>query len=255
MPAQRIGSLDGPRILLVDIETFPNLYYAWRLWEGRALDIKKFSSIVCFSVKWLGGPQITKALPDFNGNEKRLTKALWDLCNQADILVAHNGKAFDFGRMNAQFIRHGFGPPAPAQKIDTKRTAKRIFGFDSNSLDNLCQYLNLGKKMNTGGYELWQQCMTNNPRAWAKMKKYNAYDVVLLERLYLTLRPWMPDHPNLNLYSPGECCPKCGSQDIQSRGEYSSATRVYRRFYCKACKGWLKGVASIRRSRLTNTNG
>ena len=236
------------KILLIDIETFPNLYYAWRLWEGHALDIREFSSVCCFSAKWLGGKQVTKALPDFNGSEKELTRALWELVNEADVLVAHNGRAFDFGRINSQFIKFGFPPPSPTKKVDTKRMATRVFGFDSNSLDNLCQFLKLGKKMATGGYELWQQCMDNDPKAWARMKKYNEHDVVLLEKLYLTLRSWSAEHPNLNLYSEGECCPKCGgpADKIQSRGTYRAETRSYRRFQCRTCMGWLKENQSIK---------
>lgn len=251
----------GPRILLIDIETMPNLYYAWRLWEGRALDIKEFSRIVCYSAKFIGGKQITRALPDYGGNERKFIQSLWDLVDEADILVAHNGRAFDFGRMNAQFIKHGLNPPSPSQKIDTKKTAKRVFGFDSNSLDNLCQLLGLGEKMETGGYELWKRCMADDPKAWAKMKKYNAHDVVLLEKLYMALRAWMPDHPNLSLFTGG-ACPKCGSDHIQSRGtregkdrgEYYSATRVYHRYQCMDCGGWLKSTKSIRKSNFTNTN-
>jgi hypothetical protein len=243
---------EGPKILLLDIETFPNLYYAWRLWEGRALDIKKFSNIVCFSVKWLGGQQITKALPDFGGSEAKLTKELWKLVNDADILVAHNGRAFDFGRMNSQFLRHGLNPPSPAQKVDTKRAAKEAFGFDSVSLDNLCAYLGLGEKMETGGYDLWRKCMENDPKAWARMKKYNAHDVVLLEKLYLKLRPWMPKHPNVTLFT-GDC-PKCGSLNIQKRGTYRSTTREYQRYQCMNCGGWCKGTKSTGKTRITNTN-
>lgn len=242
----------GPRILLVDIETFPNLYYAWRLWEGRALDIKKFSSVVCYSAKWLNGKHVTKALPDFGGNEKRLIQDLWKLVDSADILVAHNGKAFDFGRMNAQFLRFGLNPPSPAQKIDTKRAAKEAFGFDSNSLDNLCQFLGLGEKMETGGYDLWRKCMDNDPKAWARMKKYNAHDVVLLEKLYLKLRPWMPKHPNVTLFD-GDC-PKCGSFDLQKRGVYRSTTRIYQRFQCKSCGGWTRSTRCTDSTKLTNTN-
>lgn len=242
------------KVLIVDIETFPNLYYAWRLWEGRALDIKEFSYICCFSAKWLGGKHITKALPDYAmDQEASLLRDLWKLIDEADIIIAHNGRSFDFGRMNSQFIKHGFAPPSPCQKVDTKRVAKEVFGFDSNSLDNLCQFLDLGKKMNTGGYELWQSCMAGDSKAWARMKKYNAHDVTLLERLYLKLRPWMPKHPNLSLYTGG-ACPKCGSNQIQSRGEYKSETRRYNRYQCQSCRGWLKGVKSIGKTEFKNVN-
>jgi len=238
------------KILIFDLETFPMLYYSWRPWDSRALEVLEYSSIISFSAKWLDGKHITKALCDYNTKnpEKSLITELWSMIDGADIIVAHNGKAFDFGRMNSAFIKFNLPPPTPVQKVDTKKVAKEIFGFDSNSLENLVQFLGLGEKMATGGYELWKECRAGNSKAWAKMKTYNAHDVTLLERVYLTLRPWMCNHPNLNLYSRGEGCPKCGgpSDRIQSRGEYEARTRLYKRYQCQTCKGWLKEVQSIK---------
>lgn len=246
------------KILLLDIETFPNLYYSWRLWEGHTLDTLEFSSICSYSVKWLYGKQTTKCIHDFNNNEKEFIGSLWKFIDEADLIVAHHGKAFDFGRINSAFIKHGFPPPSPTQKVDTKRAAKETFGFDSNSLDGLCQFLKLGKKMETGGYDLWRDCMAGDTSAWSRMKKYNAHDVILLEKLYLKLRPWMANHPNLNLYSKGDLCPKCGGpgDKIQSRGIHRAVTRLYQRYQCQTCKGWLKEVKSIpgTKSKYISTN-
>ena len=246
-------TIPEPRILIFDLETFPMLYYAWRPWKGRALEVLEYSKIISFSAKWLGGPQITKALPDYPRDaDHRLTKDLWMLIDEADIIVAHNGRAFDFGRMNSQFLRHGLTPPAPAMKIDTKQVAKQVFGFDSNSLDNLAQFLGLGNKMPTGGWELWKECREGDPKAWAKMKKYNAHDVLLLEKIYLAMRPWMPRHPNVNLFV-GQC-PYCGSENVVKRGVRRTNTRVYPRYSCKDCGGWSRGTTSIRRSVITTTD-
>lgn len=228
------------------------LYYAWRLWDAHALEVLEYTKIISFSAKWLNGEQVTKALCDYKRDaEKSLLKDLWKLINEADIIVAHNGKAFDFGRMNTQFVKYNLGPYAPVQKVDTKKVAKEIFGFDSNSLEHLAQFLGLGVKMNTGGYELWKQCREGNAASWNKMKKYNAHDVDLLEKVYLKLRPWMINHPNLNLYARGEGCPKCGGPDkqIQSRGEYEARTRLYKRYQCQSCKGWLRENISLKRNK------
>lgn len=225
------------------------LYYAWRHYDSHALEVLEYSKVISFSAKWLDGKQTTKALCDYKRNqEKSLIGELWELINEADIVVAHNGKAFDFGRMNTSFLKHGFPPPAPVQKVDTKKMAKEVFGFDSNSLEHLAQFLGIGEKMATGGYELWKQCRENDAAAWAKMKKYNAHDTQLLEKIYLKLRPWIANHPNMNLYSKGEGCPKCGGPDakVMPRGEYQSQTRVYKRYRCATCTGWLKETRSIK---------
>jgi hypothetical protein len=192
--------------------------------------------------------------PNKFSQEQQLIQDLWELVDTADILIAHNGRSYDFKRMNAQFIKCNLPPPSPAQKIDTRLAAKEVFGFDSNSLDNLCQFLNLGKKMETGGYDLWRQCMENNPTAWARMKKYNAHDVILLEKLYLKLRPWMPKHPNLSLFTDRMACPKCGKRALISRGVYRSTTRTYQKYSCKECGGWAKGTTLIDKTRITNTS-
>lgn len=246
----------APKILIVDIETMPNLYYSWRIWEGHALDIKEFSTICCWSAKWLGGKHVTKALTDYpkKSAERDLILDLWKIIDEADILIAHNGNRFDFGRMNSQFIKHGLEPPSPSQKIDTKRVAKEVFGFDSNSLNNLCQLFNLGAKMETGGYDLWRKCMEGDAKAWARMKKYNAYDVTLLEKLYLKLRPWMPHHPNISLFASRGACPKCGQKTLVSQGVYRSLTRTYQRFKCKSCGGWSRGTTLIDKTKITNTS-
>lgn len=246
------------KILFFDLETYPTLFYAWRLWDSRALEVLEYSIIISFSAKWLGGKQVTKALCDYNSvnPERSLIIDLWELVNEADIIVAHNGKAFDFGRMNSAFLKHGLPPPSPAQKVDTRRMAKEAFGFDSTSLDNLVQYLKLGAKMNTGGYELWKECRAGNPKAWTKMKLYNAHDTLLLEKVYLKLRPWIANQPNLALYTKGTGCPKCGgpADKIQSRGVYEAKTRTYNRFQCQSCNGWLKEIRARVRSSATFTS-
>ena len=48
------------------------------------------------------------------------------------------------------------------------------------------------------------------------MKRYNKQDVVLLEKIYLKLRPWIRIHPDI--LKSGICCQKCGSINIEWRG-------------------------------------
>lgn len=226
------------------------------MWESNVLQVRDYSIICGYSAKWLNGSQITKALPDCPGYDKgvrddlHLAKDLREYLDAADIVVAHNGDDFDIKVIKSRIIYHNLTPPAPFQSVDTKKVAKKVFRFPSNSLDNLCKFLRLGKKDNTGGFELWQKCMLGDKEAWAKMKKYNANDVLILEKLYLKLRPWIQEHPNMRLFSSKSECPKCGSGPLQSRGEYVSRTRVYQRYYCKACNGWSRAVKSVRSSQV-----
>ena len=245
----------NPRVLFIDIETFPILAHVWTVYEANAVSVERNTMLCCFSAKWQGGAHITRALPDYSGyragapDDQKLAADLWGLLNEADIIVAQNGDRFDVKKINARLIKHGHTPPAPYKTVDTLKTARRIFGFDSNRLNDLCLFLGIGEKFHTGGFSLWKGCIDGNARAWARMRRYNAQDVRLLERLYLRFLPWISNHPNVGAYSDGLVCPKCGSGDLQSRGHGVNTTAVYRKFQCQECGGWSRAANSVRKTK------
>lgn len=219
----------------------------WGYYEQNSLRVVRDWIICGFSAKWLNGGYITKALPDYKGykaglhDDRAIVKDLWELFNEADILVAHNGDQFDVKKCNARFTVHGLPPPNTYKTVDTKKVAKSTFGFSSNKLNELGRQLGYGTKEQTGGYQLWIDCMAGKPEAWATMKKYNKRDVELLEKIYLHLRPWMKQHPNLSNFIEGTVCPKCGSaKGFQRRGFQYNATTKYRCFRCKNCGGQVR---------------
>jgi DNA-directed RNA polymerase subunit RPC12/RpoP len=92
------------------------------------------------------------------------------------------------------------------------------------------------------GFDLWKECLDDNPAAWREMKKYNVLDVIATEQLYLKQLPWISNHPNVNAYSMREdiTCPKCGSPKLQARGFAVTQVGKYQRLQCQACGGWSK---------------
>lgn len=235
-----------PKICFFDIETQPTLGYVWELRETDVLRVVQNWKILCFSYKWYGGKTQTVSLPSV-GTEKALVKALWKVFDEADIIIAHNGDKFDVRKSNAKFIEHNLKPPTPFKTIDTLKVARRHFKFDSNRLDALGEILGIGRKMKTGGFDLWEGCMKGDPSSWKLMEKYNKRDVDLLEKVYLRMRPWMDNHVNLNLlYGTRTACPNCGSHKLQSRGYAITRTNKFNRFQCQNCGAWsrapLKGI-------------
>lgn len=239
------------KILFLDIETAPNLGYTWGKWEQNVIEFKDDWHMLSFSVKWLDEAKTEVfGLPDFAGyakdkkNDKKLCQKMWEYFDKAEVIVAHNGNSFDIKKANARFLIHGLKPPTPYKTIDTKLVAKRYFKFDSNSLNDLARQLGLGKKMDTGGFELWLGCMAGDMKAWAKMLKYNKQDVVLLEKVYLKLRDWMVNHPNTNLmYGTTNHCPNCNSSHMQRRGLTMTRTTLQQRYQCQDCGSWSHGVS------------
>jgi hypothetical protein len=43
--------------------------------------------------------------------------------DEADIICAHNGDAFDIKKINSRLITNGFKPPSPFKTIDTLKAA------------------------------------------------------------------------------------------------------------------------------------
>jgi hypothetical protein len=240
---------NDPKILLFDIETAPNLGYYFELYkEGNILDNVKSWYMLSYSAKWLGEKGIvTKTLPMYSPwkkdktDDSALVKSLWQLFDEADVLVGHNSNQFDIKKMNALFIKHGMNPPSPYAQVDTKVEAKKHFRFDSNKLDDLGKYLGVGRKLKHQGMELWFDCMAGKKEAWKIMADYNEQDVLLLERVYMRLLPWMKNHPNRNVYNDINCCPKCGGKKIIARGFSYSKTGKTQRYQCKDCGGWCLG--------------
>jgi DNA polymerase III epsilon subunit-like protein len=187
-------------------------------------------------------------LPNYPGykkdktNDKALVTELWKLMDEADIILGHNGDQFDIKKSNARFLAHGLTPPTPYKTVDTKKVAKKYFGFASNKLDELCRQLGIGRKKEHEGWPLWKGCYEGDMKAWKRMLAYNVQDVELLDQLYLKLRPWMDNHPNLNLIrGTTHSCPACGSFNNHRRGHYLTSTNLIQRYKCNSCGKWSKG--------------
>jgi len=233
--------MKSPKILLWDLENSPLEGYSWDSYEANVF-VEKDWYMMSFAAKWLGSSKvICKALPDYSSykKDKRDDKALvldiHKLINEADILIAHNGDKFDIRKFNARCLIHGIEPPDSYKTIDTLKEARKHFKMTSNKLDELGRSLNVGRKMVHTGFDLWRRCMDGDKKAWQIMKKYNIQDVLLLERVYKKLRPWMKNTPNLNLWSRENGCRNCGSNNLRKRGfEYTVSAEV-QIWHCKDC--------------------
>ena len=237
-----------PKILFFDIETSPNLAWVWGKYEQDVIDFNREWYILSFCAKWAGGTTIVRGLPDYkiyaknSQDDGEIVAELWELFNEADVIVGHNGDNFDIKKTNARFVEHGFKPPKPYKTIDTLKIARKYFKFNSNSLSDLGKKLGVGEKLKTGGFDLWLKCMNKDPQAWKKLKRYNKQDVLLLEKIYLKFRPWMTNHPNLAILSRKvDACPVCASGRLRRRGYGANRTGVYQRYVCLDCGAWSSG--------------
>lgn len=239
--------MNKPKILFFDIETSPNLSYTWGKYEQDVIGFEREWYMLTFAYKWGDGKTQAFALPDFKlyrkdpTNDLELVRKLWELFNEADVIVGHNGDRFDIRKANSRFLFHGFLPPEPFKTIDTLKVARKYFALNSNRLDDLGNLLSVGRKVETGGFKLWLGCMNGDSSSWKTMVKYNKHDVDLLYRVYQKLQGWITNHPNVNLYGEqSDSCPVCGGKHIQKRGFGYTKLGKYQRYQCLECGAWGK---------------
>ena len=240
---------DMTKTLFFDIETAPNMSYVWGQWQQDVIEHTREWYILCFSYRWEHQKSThVVALPDFKKlygndpeNDNRVVHALWELLDEADIVIGHNSDAFDIKKANARFAYHQFGPPSHYQTVDTLKIARRHFKFNSNRLGHLGEHLGLGGKEATGGFQTWVGCMKGDVKAWGIMKKYAKQDVDLLIDVYERLRPWATTHPNRNVIdATSHACPTCGNNVLHKRGSRMTRTMIYQQYQCQRCLSYCR---------------
>lgn len=238
------------KILIIDLELAPNLATVWNIWNQNigVNQLLQTSEILCFSAKWLGENEIIFSSKWTDGKKKMLKKA-HALLEEADAIVGYNQSRFDIPILNMEFLKIGLNPPSPNKQIDLLRAVKKNFRFVSNKLDFVCKQLGLGSKTATGGHELWLKVMDGDKDAQHLMEGYNIQDIVLTEKLYYKILPWIHNHPNRSVYEDsGIACPNCGGVHLQKRGIATTRNLRYQRYQCKDCGTWSRSNKSVSKS-------
>lgn len=227
------------KTLILDVETYPTEAYVWGLFDQNVglNQIIEPGALLSWSAKWAGEDYIY-----FSGlntaTHAEMLAGLWDMLDEADEVVGWNSNSFDLKLINAAFAVLGWGPPSPYKKIDLMRVVKQNMKFVSNKLDFVSGQFGVGHKLEHQGFELWVQCMQGNKAAWRTMREYNEQDVLLTERMYDRLRPWITTGVNRSAIALAHVCPTCGSDHLQSRGTQMTTTIQYNRWHCQSCGAW-----------------
>lgn len=233
------------KVLILDIETAPILAYTWGIWNQNIQPSNIHTDWFCltWAAKWLFEDKVYSGKLTSNEaktqDDSRIIKGIWQLLNEADIVIAHNGQKFDLPKLNSRFIINKLHPPLPYQQIDTLLHIRRQFGFTSNKLDYVNHLLNLPRKKENDGMPLWVGCYKGDTKCLSEMLAYNIEDVRILEETYLRIRAWIKPHPNMGLFILDETqdrCPSCGSNDLKAEGkEYKTTANSYEQFRCNNC--------------------
>jgi len=238
--------LDNAKILIIDIESKPNMVYTWGLWNQNigTSQIIEPGGMICFAAKWLGSDEIA-FYSDFSDGHESMVRAAFEMLSEADIVVTYNGDRYDIKRLNNEFLLNGLGKPKPFHSIDLYKVNKKQFDLPSRKLDYIAQASGVGAKVANSGFDLWVRCMANDPEAWAEMEEYNRGDITVTEALYVKLLPWLTNIPHRGMWADDEVCPYCGHAERTEKGETTTLNQTYPLFQCENCEGWSRGTKTM----------
>ena len=259
----RIDRLDL-RIVTLDIERLPGravqrhrgLEISGRFWDlnafksvtGRRIhpdEVTQWPSTICVAWRVYGREHVHTAAAWGQGGYEGMLRRVWGVLDAADVVVGHNISAFDIKKLNSEFALAGLTPPSPYATVDTLTVARKAFGFESNSLDSLCQRLGVPAKRGAYSIQTAEAAMAGNRTAQRELLDYNRGDIVATEALYDALRPWIRNHPHPH-QDAEPSCHACGSLHLVKNGWHISGVFTYQRYVCRGCGAHVRG-----RHRLT----
>jgi uncharacterized protein YprB with RNaseH-like and TPR domain len=227
--------------LFFDIETSPNIGLFWSAGYKKNIshdDIIKERAIICIAYKWADEDKTHCLTWDKNQDDKTLLEKFIKIANEADELIGHNGDRFDLPWIRTRCLFHRIPVFPNYITLDTLKSARSKFYFNSNKLDYIAKFLGLGQKISTS-YSLWKNIVLNkDDKALKEMVEYCKMDVILLEKVYNELSTYIPHktHHGMMLGNEKSSCPGCGSNDMaysKKRLTASGTSRI--QLQCKDC--------------------
>lgn len=245
-----IGNINGVKVLFGDIETSLAVSYHFGQWNQNLGIKSQLYESHLLSHAWAFGDDEVKGSiltreEVLARNDERLVLELWHLLDECDVYVAHNGVKFDVKKMNGYFLKHGLPPPSPYKVYDTLQVSRKKFGLPFHNLAYLAKFLNVTRKIDNSGIELWIGCANGVQEALDEMMDYNIGDITTLREIYYKLISWDNFAVNMSLYKEveGLQCPHCASTNISrldNKFTYT-AQRKYHVYRCVDCNAALRG--------------
>jgi hypothetical protein len=228
--------------LFFDIETSPNIVFSWNIGYNLNISYENIlteRAVICICYKYEHDKNV-KYLTWDKGNDVEMLKEFSKILNEADEVIGHNCDKYDIKWFRTRCLKFGISVTPYITSIDTLKEAKKYFRFNSNRLDYIGQYLGVGKKMETGGFQLWKDIvMKNSKLAMTTMVQYCKQDVMLLEEVYHKFNPYIKHKTYIGKLTDVESkgiCPECDSDKIHKHKlRVSAAGRYTQQYKCASC--------------------
>lgn len=246
------------KILVLDIETsyIEVKHTTFSLFNNDYIPHSAISQdwyIHCVGYKFIGDKttkvlsthQNTKRFKKDHTDDTEIMTKFYIVLKTADLVVGHNLDSFDLKKLNTRFIKAGLAPIIMPPSVDTLKVARKYFKFTSNKLDYISAFLIKDNKMKTET-GLWKETFKGDLKATKQMAIYCKQDIAITEKVYLYLRPYMFNHPNLakitgfNMKKEA-ACPICTSTSNVLSGHQNLNTGRFQYHRCINCNYRFKG--------------
>lgn len=202
--------------------------------------------ILCAAGKWVGAkPIYTWRIDETPGygstpasfvDDSELVRGLTPYLEEADAVIAYYGSGFDVPYFNTRAIINKLPPPAPFTVIDPWKTARSRLKLARNSMDSVAAAYQTPHQKQHLPWDDWLRAQYGDKKAIDKLLKYNVNDVVVLEEIYLRMRPLIKDHPYVGTAVAGSSrCPSCGSARVKGDGYRRTRKFEVKRGRCSDC--------------------
>lgn len=208
-----------------------------------------FGIILTFGSKIVGEGEVEILnILDYKGKdlikaERRLLIDVSARMLDADVWLGHFSTYYDLPFINTRLIYHDL-PVLPANfpQLDTWKVARNRLKLRNNRLITISEFLGTEDEKNAIKPEEWLRALSGDRKAMSYIAEHNRRDVLVLEEVYMRLRPLILDHPSKGLIDGRGGCGICGELKLQRRGFHVTRTRRYRRLQCMSCGAWSKST-------------
>lgn len=222
-------------------------------WDIEASNLSAdFGIVLCVGFKEVeqGKAEVLNILDYSKGDlikaEKRLLVDVSEKLLEADVWLTHYGTWYDIPFVNSRLIYHDLPVlPPNFSHLDTWKISRNRLKLRNNRLITISEFIGTPDEKNAIKPEQWLRVLGGHKPSMDYIVEHCRRDVVVLEEVYMKLRPLVLDHPNKGLLDGRGGCAVCGSERLQKRGVQVTRTRKYQRFQCMDCGGWSKGTKPI----------
>lgn len=269
----RIAPTVNARVVTLDIERIPGQHSTWhrgqtitgpfwdlneiKPWTGKRIhadDVKEWPRTICAAWKWYDSSGVEFAAEWEVGGYDGFMRRVWDVFNDADLIIGHNADRFDARHLMGGWAEMGLPAPSPYKVIDTLKIARGTFAYESNTLDALNKRLGIDAKTDKYDARIARAAVNGDKEAQETLSAYNRGDIIASEALFDRLRPFARGIPHLGMWSDDElACLSCGSTMTATGKTVHANVQRYEHLHCPNCGAHARGTTTLKNPTRTRS--